>query len=29
VLRAALVNIWRSSAFVLGGCRVLDFCQFS
>jgi hypothetical protein len=29
VLRTASVNISRSSALVLGGCRVLDFCQFA
>ena len=29
VLRTASVSIWRSSAFVLGGSRVLDFCQLA
>jgi hypothetical protein len=29
VLRTASVNISRSSAFVLWGCRALDFCHFA
>jgi hypothetical protein len=28
-LRTASVSIWRSSAFVMGACRALDFCQFA
>jgi len=27
VLRTASVSIWRSSAFVFGGARVIDACQ--
>ena len=27
VLRTASVSIWRSSAFVFGGSRVIDACQ--